>query len=94
VHFSRPSIDVLFESASELYEERLLGILLTGASEDGAAGLDAIQRAGGVTIVQEPSTAQVSIMVESALKRSPLHLVLSLAQIADVLRTLGAGNAH
>src|SRR5580692_7620642 len=54
VHFSRPSIDVLFESASDLYRRQLLGIILTGASQDGAGGLAAVRQAGGVTVVQQP----------------------------------------
>lgn len=66
-HFSRPSIDILFESAADAYGERLAGALLTGANEDGAAGLLAIQRAGGLTLVQEPSDAQVPTMPEAAL---------------------------
>jgi chemotaxis response regulator CheB len=70
VHFSRPSIDVLFESAADIYAERLMGIILTGANDDGAAGLAAVHRAGGVTIVQEPESAQVPVMALSALKRT------------------------
>ena len=57
VHHSRPSVDVLFESAVDIYKDRLLGIILTGANEDGAAGLAAVHDAGGVTIVQRPDTA-------------------------------------
>src|SRR6202042_329097 len=56
VHHSRPSIDVLFESASDVYRERLLGIILTGANEHGAAGLAAYRDAGGFPVVQEPET--------------------------------------
>jgi two-component system, chemotaxis family, protein-glutamate methylesterase/glutaminase len=91
VHFSRPSIDVLFESAADFYRERLLGIILTGANEDGAEGLAAIQRAGGITVVQQPHDAQASFMLRAALSRSPDSLVLSLAEIAELLRTLGDG---
>src|SRR5688572_9691049 len=54
VHFCRPSIDVLFESAAEAYGERRLGIVLSGANTDGAAGLAAIEAAGGLTAVQDP----------------------------------------
>lgn len=94
VHFSRPSIDVLFESAADIYAERLMGIILTGANEDGAAGLAAIHRRGGVTIVQEPDSAQVPIMVLSALERTPVDFVLSLKDIATLLQTLAiAGTA-
>jgi two-component system chemotaxis response regulator CheB len=85
VHFSRPSVDVLFESAADVYGERLLGIILTGANEDGAAGLHAIHRAGGVTVVQQPDSAKATRMVVSALQRNPADFVLSLPEIAQLL---------
>ena len=88
VHFSRPSIDVLFESAADIYAERLMGIILTGANDDGTAGLAAIHGAGGVTIVQEPESAQVPVMALSALKRTPADFVLPLAEIAVLLHEL------
>ncbi len=88
VHHSRPSIDVLFESAAEVYGDRLLGVLLTGANEDGASGLAVIHDAGGVTVVQEPETASSPQMVMSALKLRPADQVLSLGGIADLLQTL------
>jgi two-component system, chemotaxis family, protein-glutamate methylesterase/glutaminase len=88
VNFSRPSIDVLFESAAEVYRSRLLGIILTGANDDGAAGLAAVGAAGGITIVQQPHTAQVKSMVLSALDRTPTSHVLELEDIAVVLATL------
>jgi two-component system chemotaxis response regulator CheB len=88
VHHSRPSIDVLFESAADVYRERLLGIILTGANEDGAAGLAAIHDGGGITVVQEPSTARSPQMALSALKLRPADLVLSLEHIAALLATL------
>lgn len=91
VHHSRPSIDVLFESAAQVYREHLLGIILSGANEDGAAGLAAVHDAGGLTIVQEPETAQSSVMLLSALERRPHNLVLSLEQIAELLGDLGSG---
>ena len=94
IHFSRPSIDVLFESAADVYGSRLLGIILTGANQDGAAGLAAVHAARGVTIVQRPDTAQASLMTESALRQSPVDLVLSLEDIAAVLRLLGGSNAR
>jgi two-component system chemotaxis response regulator CheB len=85
VHFSRPSVDVLFESAADVYADRLLGVILTGANQDGAAGLHAIHRAGGVTVVQQPDSAKVPLMVVSALQRNPADFVLSLPQIAELL---------
>lgn len=91
VHHSRPSINVLFESAAEIYNERLLGIILSGANDDGAAGLAAIHDAGGVTIVQSPPTARAPQMALSALKLRPADCVLPLEEIADMLRTLDVG---
>jgi two-component system, chemotaxis family, protein-glutamate methylesterase/glutaminase len=91
VNYSRPSIDVLFESAADVFGARLLGIILSGANEDGAEGLAAVHGAGGITIVQQPASAQVKQMVESALKRNPASLVLDLEGIAAALRTLDEG---
>jgi two-component system chemotaxis response regulator CheB len=88
VNFSRPSVDVLFESAAYIYKERLLGIILTGASHDGAAGLDAVASAGGLTVVQDPATAESRIMGEAAVRRRKPDLVLSLPDIARLLGTL------
>lgn len=75
VHFSRPAIDVLFEAASDVYGAELIGILLSGASDDGAAGLHEIHRAGGITIVQAPSSADTAIMPAAALALfDPTHI--------------------
>jgi two-component system chemotaxis response regulator CheB len=88
VNFSRPSIDVLFESAADVYGQRLIGIILTGANHDGAAGLAAVHEASGITVVQHPDTAQSSLMPMAAIKRSPVDYVLTLEQIAELLRSL------
>ena len=90
VHFSRPSIDVLFDSAADIYGERLLGLILTGANQDGAEGLAAVGRAGGRTVVQEPSGAAVPFLPEAALQEGPVDFVLSLAQLQDLFATWGA----
>lgn len=91
VNFSRPSIDVLFESAADVYGPRLLGIVMTGGNQDGAAGLAAVARRGGLTAVQRPDTAAVSWMPDSALKAlksgEPDHL-LPLDGLAALLRGL------
>jgi two-component system chemotaxis response regulator CheB len=90
VNFSRPSIDVLFESAADVYGRRLAGLILTGANEDGALGLDAVRRAGGVTLVQDPDSAQVSAMPLAALARGPVDHVLPLSGIAAWLTALAS----
>jgi two-component system chemotaxis response regulator CheB len=89
VHFSRPSIDVLFDSAADIYGERLLGLILTGANQDGAEGLAAIGRAGGRTVVQEPGSAAVPFLPEAALRAGPVDFVLSLAQLQELFATWG-----
>jgi two-component system, chemotaxis family, protein-glutamate methylesterase/glutaminase len=89
VHFSRPSIDVLFDSAADIYGERLLGLILTGANQDGAEGLAAIGRAGGRTVVQEPGSAAVPFLPEAALQAGPVDFVLSLAQLQELFATWG-----
>ncbi len=88
VHYSRPSIDVLFESAADAYGPRLLGIVLTGGNQDGAAGLAAVHREGGRCIVQSPDEAQAAYMPEAALRRGHADEVLTLAQIAERLSRL------
>lgn len=88
VNFSRPAIDVLFESAADLYGERLLGVILTGGNQDGAAGLEAVLRGGGLAVVQRPDTAQVALMPASAVARNPASRVLALEQIAHLLSEL------
>ncbi|EIK54495.1 protein-glutamate methylesterase [Stutzerimonas stutzeri TS44] len=88
VHFSRPSIDVLFESAADAWGARVAGILLTGASADGAAGLEAIQRAGGLTVVQDPHEAEVGSMPRAALQRFAPDFILPLRDIHRLLREL------
>jgi two-component system chemotaxis response regulator CheB len=93
VHHSRPSIDVLFESAAEIYGYRLLGVILTGANEDGAQGLAAVHDAGGITAVQEPETAQASTMVRSAIRLRTPDFVLPLERIAELFRTVGRDSA-
>ncbi|HCW20679.1 chemotaxis protein CheB [Achromobacter sp.] len=88
VYFSRPSIDVLFESAADGYGEKLLGVLLSGANGDGAAGLAAIHAAGGRTVVQAPSSAAMPVMPQAALARQPAHEVLTPGEIATLFAQL------
>ncbi|WP_129644400.1 chemotaxis protein CheB [Peristeroidobacter agariperforans] len=93
VHFSRPSIDVLFETASDVYGAGLIGVLLSGASEDGAAGLQEIHAAGGTTIVQSPLSAEVAIMPAAALALFEPTYVWSPNDIASGLMSLVSGRS-
>ncbi|HZW20824.1 chemotaxis protein CheB [Noviherbaspirillum sp.] len=88
VHYSRPSIDVLFESAAYAYCSRLLAIVLTGASNDGADGLRAVRAAGGAAWVQDPSEATVDIMPAAALAQAGADRVLTLSEIAAGLAAI------
>lgn len=91
VNFSRPSIDVLFESAAELWGPRLLAVLLTGANDDGAAGIVSVARHRGTTVVQSPADARHAAMPASALAAHPhVDHVLDLPQIAALLAGLSA----
>ncbi len=89
VLYSRPSIDVLFESAADVYGAGLVGIVLTGANHDGAMGLRAIAEAGGTALVQEPADAFASAMPEAALAAVPGASVLRIQEIAGRLTSLG-----
>ncbi|MGC4031958.1 MAG: chemotaxis protein CheB [Tepidisphaeraceae bacterium] len=93
VRFSRPSIDVLFESAADAFGEELIGIILTGANSDGADGLRRIAELGGAAVVQSPNSAYAPAMPEAALAACPAALVLELPAIADYLCTLGRSAA-
>jgi two-component system chemotaxis response regulator CheB len=88
VHFSRPAIDVLFESAADAYGPALAGVILTGASADGALGLRAVSDRGGRAIVQDPATAQVATMPEAAIAAVPLPRVIPLSALVAELRAL------
>ncbi|MBI1683779.1 chemotaxis protein CheB [Caulobacter hibisci] len=89
VNYSRPSIDVLFESAADAFGEGLVGAILTGANHDGAAGLKALAEAGGVAIVEDPAAAHSQAMPLSALEACPTAAVMTLDAIASYLSSLG-----
>lgn len=88
VLFSRPSIDVLFESAADVYGSRLTAILLTGANQDGARGMLAVAEAGGELIIQDPGTAFAAAMPEAGLALCPDATVMSLGGISEYLRRI------
>ena len=92
VAFSRPSIDVMFESAAYAYGDRLLGIVLSGANSDGAAGLATIRREGGRAWVQRPADAMASAMPAAAIERAGADLVLSLPDMSERLAHLRSGH--
>lgn len=88
VCYARPSVDVLFESAADAYAEKVIGVILTGANHDGAQGLARIKACGGLTVVQDPATAESRIMPEAAIASVRLDWILPLSEIAPVLVNL------
>jgi len=88
VHYSRPSIDVLFESAADEYESGVLGIILTGANDDGAAGIRRIKANGGLTMAQDPATATKPQMPQAAIDTGDVDFVGSVPSLADKLAEL------
>jgi two-component system chemotaxis response regulator CheB len=88
VQFARPSIDVLFESAAHSYGPGVIGIILTGANEDGAAGLAAVKARGGVAVVQDPSDAERRTMPDAAIAATAADAVLPLEGIGEFLYAL------
>ncbi len=94
VNWARPSIDVLFESAVYAWGGQLVGIILTGANNDGARGLKLIRAAGGYTIAQDPTTAEYPEMPQSALDAGAVLEVLPLGEIGLRLSLFGNGKAN
>ncbi len=92
VNYSCPSIDVLFESAANVFAESLIGIVLTGANADGAQGLKAIKARGGLAVVQDPETAAVPTMPRAALEATTVDHVVALDRIAPLLTRIGREN--
>ena len=86
VLFSRPSIDVLFESAADAYGAALVAVILTGANQDGAKGMLAVLDAGGRAIIQDPESAFASAMPQAAIEMCPAARIMSLGSIADYLQ--------
>ena len=93
VRFSRPSIDVLFESAAVSYGERVVAVVLTGANDDGRRGAVAVKEAGGLVYVQDPASAERTEMPESVIASGAVDRVLPVLAIAAVLNQLGGVRA-
>lgn len=91
VHFSRPSIDVFFESVAKAYGPQAIGVVLSGSNSDGAHGLCAIRKAGGMTLAQDPATAEFSAMPQAAIDTGCVEFVGSIAAMAETLIKLCTG---
>jgi two-component system chemotaxis response regulator CheB len=93
VSFARPSVDVLFESAAEVFGPRLIGIVLTGANSDGSRGLRSVKQHGGLAIVQDPADAEARQMPQAAMVATRVDHVANLDGMAVLLQKLAAGHA-
>ncbi|RRA98842.1 chemotaxis protein CheB [Larkinella rosea] len=82
INYSRPSLDVTFESAADVYGSSLVGILLSGANADGTAGLNAVKKNGGIIVAQKPETAQSSFMPQQAILNAPIDFIFDVDEIA------------
>jgi two-component system chemotaxis response regulator CheB len=94
VQYSRPSIDVLFDSAADVYGERLAAVILTGANQDGAYGITRVRRRGGLTIAQDPATAAKREMPAAAIATGAVDRVLPLDEIGPVLASVSARDTN
>jgi two-component system chemotaxis response regulator CheB len=90
VNYSRPSIDVSFESAAEVYRESLVGLLLSGANSDGTEGLLAIKNAGGTTVVQNPESAQMPTMPQNAITYTAPDYILDVEHILKFITLINS----
>jgi two-component system chemotaxis response regulator CheB len=88
LHYSRPSIDLLFESAALAYRQNVLGIILTGASKDGAEGLKQVRECGGLAWIQQPDEAVARVMPEAAIQLAGFNQLLTIKEISEKLSRL------
>jgi len=86
VNFSRPSLDVSFESAADVFGERLCCVVLTGANDDGARGASVVREKGGLVIVQDPTSAEAKQMPTAAISRANPQIIAPLPEIAELIR--------
>ncbi|MEI6946839.1 chemotaxis protein CheB [Paraflavisolibacter sp. H34] len=90
VHYCRPSIDRTFASAAEVYGPSLVGLLLSGANEDGTDGLRAVRAAGGLSLAQDPDTAEMAYMPRKAIESGVVNRVLQPEELAETVNGLNA----
>jgi len=94
VNWSRPSIDVLFESAARAWGESVIAVILSGANADGAKGMLAVRDAGGLTLAQDPAKAETPVMPKAAIDAGAVEKVLGVEEIGKLLTDLGTRKAE
>ncbi|AWG26533.1 chemotaxis protein CheB [Flavobacterium kingsejongi] len=90
INYSRPSIDVSFESAAEVYGKGLTAVLLSGANADGTEGLRAIEKTGGTIIIQDPLTAEMPFMPQNALLHTTPDYVVGISELCDLINHINS----
>ncbi|HEY0666785.1 MAG TPA: chemotaxis protein CheB [Sphingobacteriaceae bacterium] len=88
INFSRPSIDLTFQTAAEAYRDKLVALLLSGANTDGTEGLSQVRQFGGITAVQDPEDARVPLMPQTAIKAMKIDHILKNSNIASFINEL------
>ena len=88
IRFSRPSIDMMFGAVAATYGDRCIGVILSGSNRDGSDGIAAIKRAGGITIAQDPATAEYRIMPQAAIETGCVDLIVSLERLGETISAL------
>ncbi|RYF91279.1 MAG: chemotaxis protein CheB [Chitinophagaceae bacterium] len=88
INYSRPSIDVSFQSVADVFGRGVIAVLLSGANADGAAGLEKVRLAGGVTVVQDPTTAEMEFMPREAIARGPIDKVVPAQELPELINSL------
>jgi two-component system chemotaxis response regulator CheB len=88
INYSRPAIDATFQTAAEVYKEKLVCLLLSGSNADGVNGLKSVKMWGGTTVIQDPATAQVSYMPEQAAIHAKIDYILRIEDMAEFINLL------
>ena len=88
VHFCRPAIDVTFQSAADVYKEKVIAVLLSGANEDGADGIAYVSELNGLTVVQDPDIAEFRTMPQAAIEKTSVDLILNNLQISELMNNI------
>ncbi|MES2648428.1 MAG: chemotaxis protein CheB [Bacteroidota bacterium] len=88
IHYSRPSIDVTFESVAHTFGAATIAVLLSGANADGAEGMLSIKQAGGITLVQDPSTAEVAYMPQQAIRQEAASHIIAADELPGYIRNM------
>ena len=92
VNYSRPAIDVTFQTAAEVYKQGAICLLLSGSNADGVNGLITLNKYNGTSLVQDPASAQVTYMPDQAILRADISAILKIEEMADYINSISSSN--